>query len=163
MGSMWSKKRIFIQTSSGRQRFNVLGAINPLNQKLMKVENEDYINAESVCELLHKIRKAHPDHSVPVKLLMDNARYQRCKRVEAEAKTLGIEPIFLPPYSPHFNLIERLWKFVKKTCLYSRYYQDFEAYKKSIVECLKNTDKEHKEKLKKLLNPKFQSFKRMFL
>jgi len=63
-----------------------------------------------------------------IKLVMDNARYQRCKRVEAEAKALGIEIIFLPPYAPHFNLIERLWKFVKKSCLYSRYYQDFQAY-----------------------------------
>ena len=76
---------------------------------------------ESVCELLHKIREAQPDRRMPVKLLSDNARYQRCKRVEAGAKTLGMEPVFLPPYSPHFNLIKRLWKFVKKTCLYARY------------------------------------------
>jgi len=131
MGSLWSKKRLFIQTSSGRQRLNVLGAINPLNQKLLKVVNEDYINAETVCELLHKIRKTHPDRRIPVKVVMDNARYQRYKRVEAEAKTLGIEIVWLPPYSPQFNLIERLWKFVKKTCLYSRDYQDFAAYKKT--------------------------------
>jgi len=158
MGSLWSKKRPFIQTSSGRQRLNVLGAVNPLNQKLLKVVNEDYVNAETVCELLQKIRKAHSDSSISVKLVMDNARYQRCKRVEAKAKTLGIEIIFLPPYSPHFNLIERLWKFVKKSCLYSRYYQDFPAYKQSILECLEKTEKSHKAKVKKLLNPKFQSF-----
>jgi len=158
MGAVWSKKRVFIQTSSGRQRLNVLGAINPLNQKLRTVVNEDYINAESVCELLRKIRKAHPDQGIPIKLLMDNARYQRCKRVEAEAKMLGIEIVFLPPYAPHFNLIERLWKFVKKTCLYSCYYKDFATYKQSILDCLANTEKKHKTKLKKLLNPKFQSF-----
>jgi transposase len=157
-GSLWSKERVFVQTSSGRQRLNVLGAINPLNQKLLKISNECYINAESVCELLHKIRKEHPDLSIPVKLLMDNARYQRCKRVESEATALGIEIVFLPPYSPHFNLIARLWRFVKKTCLYSRYYRDFEAYKKSILDCLANTDTTHKASIKKLLNPKFQSF-----
>jgi len=50
MGSVWSKKRVFIQTPSGRSRLNVLGAINPLNQKLLTVVNEDYINAVSVCE-----------------------------------------------------------------------------------------------------------------
>lgn len=158
MGSVWSKKRVFIQTPSGRSRFNVLGAINPLNQKLLVVTNEDYINSASVCELLQKIRKAHPDRRIPVKLVMDNARYQRCKLVVAEAKALGIEIVFLPPYSPHFNLIERLWKFVKKTCLYSCYYQSFSAYKQSILDCLANTDNSHQAKLKKLLNPKFQSF-----
>jgi len=148
MGSVWSKKRVFIQTSSGRQRLNVLGAVNPLNQKMLTVVNEDYINAESVCELLRKIRKAHSDRRVAVKLVMDNARYQRCKRVMAEATALGIEIVWLPPYSPHFNLIERLWKFVKKTCLYSRYYQDFGAYKQSILDCFDNTNKSHKAKLK---------------
>lgn len=157
MGSLWSKKRVFVRTSSGRSRLNVLGAVNPLNQKLLTVVNEDYINAESVCELLHKIRRAHSDRRVPVKLVMDNARYQHCRRVLAEAAALGIEIIFLPPYAPHFNLIERLWKFVKKTCLYSCYYQDFASYKQSILECLSNTNKRHKKELKKLLHPKFQS------
>jgi len=78
--------------------------------------------------------------------------------VEAEAKALGIEIVFLASYSPHFNLIERLWKFVKKTCLYSCYYRDFAAYKQSILDCLANTDKVYKIKLRKLLNPKFQPF-----
>jgi len=73
MGSVWSKKRVFVQTPSGRKRLNVLGAINPLNQKLLTVVNEDYINSNSVCELLRKIRKAHPDRSVPVKIVMDTA------------------------------------------------------------------------------------------
>jgi transposase len=158
MGSVWSKERVFVQTPSGRKRLNVLGAINPLTQELLTVVNEDYINATSVCELLQKVRKAHPDRDIPVKLVMDNARYQRCKLVDAEAKLLGIEIVFLPPYSPHFNLIERLWKFVKKTCLYSCYYHDFESYKRSILDCLANTNLAHKDKLKKLLNPKFQSF-----
>jgi transposase len=159
MGSVWSKKRVFVQTPSGRSRLNVLGAINPINQKLLTVVNEAYINADSVCELLRKIRKAHPNRDIPVKLVMDNARYQRCKLVDAQAKALGIEIVFLPPYSPHFNLIERLWKFVKKTCLYSCYYHDFATYKQSILDCLANTNHIHKAKLKKLLNPKFQSFR----
>jgi transposase len=158
MGSVWSKKRVFIQTPSGRNRLNVLGAINPLTQKLLTVVNEDDINANSVCELLRKIRKAHPDRSVPIKIVMDNARYQRCKLVEAEAEALGIEIIFLPSYLPHFNLIERLGKFVKKTCLYPCYYQDFATYKRSILDCLDNANKIHKPKLRKLLNPMFLSF-----
>ena len=49
---------------------------------------EDYINAETVCELLHNIRKTHPDRRIPVKVVMDNARYQRCKRVEVEARAI---------------------------------------------------------------------------
>jgi transposase len=159
IGSVWSKNRVFIRTSSGRSRLNVLGAVNPLNQKLHTVVNETYINSTSVCELLRKIRKYHQDRSVPVKIVLDNASYQRCKLVQAEAASLGIELVFLPPYSPNFNLIERLWRFVKKTCLYSCYYVDFAAYKKSILDCLKKTNTQYKTSLKTLLNPKFQSFK----
>jgi hypothetical protein len=52
------------------------------------------------------------------------------------AAELGIELLFLPSYSPNLNLIERLWKFVKKECLYSRYYETFELFKKAITGCL---------------------------
>ena len=47
-------------------------------------------------------------------------------------RQLQIELCFLPAYSPNLNLIERLWKFVKKQCLYSHYYADFTAFKTAI-------------------------------
>jgi len=56
-------------------------------------------------------------------LVLDNARYQKCHLVQNLAATLNIELLFLPTYSPNLNLIERLWKFVKKKCLYSIYTQ----------------------------------------
>jgi transposase len=60
--------------------------------------------------------------NVPITLFLDNARYQKCALVTATAARLQIELCFLPPYSPNLNLIERLWRFVKKQCLYSTYY-----------------------------------------
>ena len=60
---------------------------------------------------------------MPVTLVLDNARYQRCLLVQDVAKELGIELLFLPSYSPNLNLIERLWKFVKKEVLNSRHHQ----------------------------------------
>jgi len=50
---------------------------------------------------------------VPITLILDNARYQRCALVQAVAQELGIELLYLPTYSPNLNLIERLWRFVK--------------------------------------------------
>src|SRR6516162_3739206 len=38
-------------------------------------------------------------------------------------------------YAPNLNLIERLWKFVKKQCLYSKYYTDFSAFTSAIEDC----------------------------
>ena len=54
-------------------------------------------------------------------VILDNARYQRCALVQTVAQELRIELLYLPTYSPNVNLIERLWKFVKKQCLYSKY------------------------------------------
>lgn len=57
-----------------------------------------------------------------MKIVLDNARYQHCKLVEAVAKELNITLLFSPSYSPNLNIIERLWKFTKKKILYAKYY-----------------------------------------
>jgi hypothetical protein len=55
LGYLWSISRVFVPTSSGRKRNNILGAIDAITHKLITVSNDDYINACSVCELLIKI------------------------------------------------------------------------------------------------------------
>ena len=112
LGFVWCFVRIFIKTPSGRQRFNVLGALNAITHEVITITNTTYINAQSVCELLKKL--AQNTVNKPITLVMDNARYQRCKLVTEYAKSLSIDLLFLPPYSPNLNLIERLWRFVKK-------------------------------------------------
>ena len=97
---------------------------------------------------------------VPITLVMDNARYQKCKIVAALALKLNIELLFLPAYSPNLNLIERLWKFVKKEVLYSKYYSDFGSFKRAISNCLNQTHTTHKKKLDSLLTLKFQVFRK---
>ena len=94
----------------------------------------------------------------PITLILDNARYQRCQLVMALADELNIELLFLPPYSPNLNLIERLWKLVKKECLYSRYYENFSLFTHAITQCLENRDDSHQEKLNTLLTLRFQLF-----
>jgi transposase len=158
IGFLWCFARIFIKAPAGRKRFNVLGAIDAITHELVSVTNDTYINAPAVCELLEKIRKRRPD--TPATLVLDNARYQKCKLVSEKAKELKIDLLYLPPYSPNLNLIERLWKFVKKKCLYSRYYNSFDLFKQSISDCLEGTGTIYKNELDTLLNPKFQTFRK---
>ena len=145
-----------LRTPSGRQRFNVLGALHAVSHQLLTVTNESYINATSVCELLEKI--AALGLSTPVTVVMDNARYQRCRLVLERATQLGIELLFLPPYSPNLNLIERLWRFVRKECLYSHYYEHFDLFKQAITDCLAQTAGRHQAALSRLLTLEFQTF-----
>lgn len=158
LGYLWSLARVLIKAPAGRKRFNVLGAIDAITHDLFTVTNTTYINAESFCQLLNDLRNHYVD--IPITLVLDNARYQKCAFVFECAKKLDIELLYLPAYSPNLNIIERLWKFVKKKCLYSKYYEDFDLFKKSITDCLSKTGSEYKEELDSLLTLKFQTFKK---
>lgn len=161
LGFVWCFVRLFIKAPAGRQRYNILGALHATTRQLVTVTNESYINALSVIDLLRELASQFKD--APITLVMDNARYQRCKVVMAEAKKLGVELLFLPSYSPNLNLIERLWKFVKKKALYSEYYQDFAAFKKGINDCLNKMETENQKELSSLLTLNFQTFENVTL
>lgn len=156
LGWLWCFGRIFVRSNSGRQRFNVLGALCATTHRLTTICNTGYINSGSVCELLRKL--AALPGTIPVTVVLDNARYQRCKLVEATARALDIELLFLPTYSPNLNLIERLWKFTKKKVLYSKYYATFADFQQAISSLLDNAHETHREELDSLLTLKFQTF-----
>ena len=161
LGWVWCFVRLYVRAASGRQRYNVLGALNAVTHELVTEINTTYITATSVCTLLRTI--ARRVGSVPVTLVMDNARYQRCALVTDTAKLLGIELLFLPSYSPNLNLIERLWKFVKKEVLNSRHHQDFKTFRDAIDGCLADLPTKHREKLATLLTHNFQTWNHVSL
>jgi transposase len=156
IGVLWCIARIFVQSASGRTRINVLGAYDPIKNKLIKIVNRSYINSSTIIELLEKIRSIH--FSNPITIVLDNAKYQRCKAVMERARELHIELLFLPTYSPNLNLIERLWRFVKKECLYSKYYETANDFELAILNCLDDINVGKKHKLKSLMSLKFQLF-----
>lgn len=157
LGCLWCFVRCFIKSPSGRKRFNVLGALDAITKEIVTIVNETYINSQSVCDLMEEIAKRNI--GISIKLIMDNAKYQRCKLVKESAARLKIELIYLPSYSPNLNLIERFWKFVKKKCLYSKYYESFALFKNAIEKVLENENLEYDEELNSLLTLNFQSFK----
>jgi transposase len=158
LGYLWSFTRIFIKAPAGRKRFNVLGALDAITHELITVTNDSYINAKSVCKLLWQIYELNL--GIPITLILDNAKYQKCLIVQELAQFLNIELLYLTPYSPNLNIIERLWKYVKKQCLYSKYYSDFDLFKNAIIDCLDQTHTTHKQDLDTLLALKFQTFKK---
>jgi transposase len=157
LGYLWCFVRLFIPSPSGRKRFNVLAALDAVSKEIITVTNETYINAESVCQLMTELAKLGLVN--PITLVLDNARYQKCALVQNYAAALNIELLYLPSYSPNLNLIERFWKFVRKECLYSEYYEKFPDFKQAIDNCIRNAHTEHKDDLESLLSWNFQSFK----
>lgn len=157
LGLVWCFARPFIRTSPGRQRYSVLGAVDSHSKELVSVRTAGSVNAETVCELIELIVSRHPNQKIT--LVMDNARYQRCKAVAAKASEVGIELLFLPAYSPNLNLIERVWKLLKKRCLKNKHYENFEGFRAAIDKCLEDFNGEAQDEIRSLLSLNFQFFK----
>lgn len=160
IGSIWSRTRRFQQTLSGRKRYNVLGAIDFVSKKVLTVTNgkdtkNEYITATEVMQLLKNIASAAG--KTPVYMILDNARYQKCTAVQETAKELGIHLVYIPPYSPNLNLIERFWKFTK-SALRTRYFTNYEEFCRRIDEIIASSTGENKEKIDSLIGEKVQLF-----
>jgi transposase len=156
-GHGWIKRgtRVELKTNSGRDRLNVLGAYSPDDRSLVSIEGTQSCDAELVCQLLRKLRAANPD--VQLLVVLDNARYQRAKVVQALAADLQIQLLFLPPYSPNLNLIERFWKFLRKQVLHNTYYPTFAAFRAAIQRLLHNLDC-YADELRTLMTEHFHLF-----
>jgi transposase len=153
---VWCMVRMFIRGGSGRKRYSVLGAWNAVTHELVSITTDATVSAETMCALLRKI--AALGLQGPITLVLDNARYQHCALVMDLAKSLHIHLQFLPSYSPNLNLIERLWKFIKKQVLYGKHYGTFVDFCAAIDDCLAKIPTDHREKLNSLMTHNFQRF-----
>ncbi|MBR5401733.1 MAG: IS630 family transposase [Treponema sp.] len=155
LGYVYCLVRRFLATGSGRNRYNVLGALDFVTKKVLTITNEKYINAVAVCDLLKKIADEYKGQIVHI--ILDNAKYQKCKLVTNLAAELGIILEYIPPYSPNLNLIERLWKFVKAQ-IRTVTYENFDEFKVAIDRTIDSTTKENKPKIDHLIGEKIQLF-----
>jgi transposase len=152
LGYIYGRARRFVKTFSGRGRYNVLGALDFISKKVTMVANDSYITA---CEVLGKIAERYAGKTVFV--VLDNAKYQKCSITRELAEHLGINMVFIPPYSPNLNLIERLWKLVKGNPR-SRYYNQFELFRERIDSIINSADNLNKEIVDRLIGEKVQLF-----
>ena len=144
-----------MRAASGRKRDNVLGALDAVTHRLIRVTNFDSINAESVWALCARWRKRRWDCR---SRWCWTTRAPRSARVQGVAESLGIELLYLPAYSPNLNLIERLWRFVRKESLNSTSYEAFEQFTTAIDQCLDGLPSVHKSEMETLLTHEFQMF-----
>ena len=63
---------------------------------------------------LHWLVIGIPWHAILIIVILDNFLSHRTENVAITAELLDNELVFLPPYSPHLNPIELIWKSIKK-------------------------------------------------
>ena len=105
----------------------------------------DTINADAAIDLFARIEAKHPKADA-IYIIVDNARYYRSSLLAEALEDTKIKLMFLPPYSPNLNLIERYWKFFKKKVQNNRYYETFAEF----VEACKNFFRKRKKYLPEL-------------
>ena len=159
--ALWCATRLFIKASAGRNRINVLGALNAITKEIITLNNTSYITAETTIDFFKKLRKQY-GHT-PLKIVLDNARYQHCKLVEQAAEELNITLLFLPSYSPNLNIIERLWKFTKKKILYAKYYDSPVKFHTAITCFFQTVNQKYNSDLESLLTLNLQSFENKYV
>ena len=142
-----------VLANTGRKRLNIIGAINPVSLEPTIITTEENCSAEVIEAFLAEV-KIQYNYAKTICIILDNARYQRSNVVQTAAKFFNIVLIYLPPYSPNLNLIERLWRYFKKEVMKNRYYANYTDFENAVETFFNEFDK-RKEDLKSLLRFKF--------
>jgi transposase len=147
-------QRFYVGVGNGRKRLNILGAYSPDDHDYVDLRlTKENITGEQFVKLLEALRAKHPDTEKFI-LYLDNARYYNKPCVKewlAAHREFRLMP--LPAYSPNLNLIERLWKFLRKKAL-NRWHKTFEEMQGAVAGVLDRLG-EHRDELSTLMTERF--------
>jgi transposase len=148
-------QRFLVGVGGGRKRLNLLGAYCPDDQEYLDLRlTRDNINSQQFVNLLRLLRSSHPETEQFI-LYLDNARYYHTEVVkEWLSRHPEFHLEFLPAYSPNLNLIERMWKFLRKKA-FTRWHQTFEAMQEAVSVVLDHLE-DYRAELTTLMTERFQ-------
>jgi len=159
-GWILSGKEYEIPTVSGSDRIHIHGAVHAKNPSEVIMEEGDTMEAENTKAFYQKIIKKNPN-AKKIYVIAANARYHRNKMLTAWIKGTIIVQVFLPPYSPNLNLMERLWKWMRKKAMDPVFYRTKEAFRSAMLSFFENIDP-YQEELKSLLTLNFHGIQSKF-
>lgn len=119
-------------TVSGRERVNLNAALNAHAPTQVHLDETRRMDAQSTRRLYEKLLAAHPD-TPRIYVVCDNARYYKNQELTQWLTDKPIQQVFLPPYSPNLNLIERLWKFLRQKIINTTFYRTKGAFKPAVL------------------------------
>jgi transposase len=144
-----------LKSNHGRVNVNINGALSWPDREVVHLEAEK-ITSEAMIALFNRLAARHPT-ATAINVVLDNASYNRSAAVKAYLAGGGcrIQLVFLPPYAPNLNLIERLWWFLKKTALWNEYFPTFADFKAAIDGFFRNLGS-YREQLTSLITDHFR-------
>lgn len=154
LGYLRCRARRAVPAGPGRQRYNVLGAVDAATHEPVRETNDGVADQVAAGRSLRKARGRYP--AGPITVAWDSARHQHTPLVRALAAFCRIELLYLPPYSPSPNLIARVWRFARADALADRWRADFAAFEAAIDAAPDQLHTTHRERMAPLLAPNFQ-------
>ena len=130
---MWAPKgqQPCVPSASTRQKVGFFGALNLKTGCLLTKEASTF-NAETfgdfLCYLLqHTQGKLY--------LILDNASWHKAQDLRDffAGNRDRLVRIFLPPYSPELNPIERVWRITRRQVTHNRYFESIEELKMALT------------------------------
>ena len=112
------------------------------------------MNAQSTLELYETALARHPE-ATEIYIISDNAKYYHNKELAQWVKGTRIRQVFLSPYSPNLNLIERLWKMLRKKVINTGFYRTKEEFRRAVTNFFEHIV-DYKEEFESLLTLNFR-------
>jgi transposase len=138
-----------LKSNSGRSRLNIHGAMDAETYETTILYSEATVDGDSTIDLMKSLEKIY--YFAPViYMILDNARYHYSKVVKEYEANSRVKLVYLPSYSPELNLIERLWKVLKKNVLYNKFYEKYDDFKKACIGFFVNQD-QHMDEIKSIM------------
>jgi transposase len=114
------KQPTIISKQNKRERQTTFGSIN-IRTGQMVINFADKGNYQSFKKHLKKILKTFSD-APKIVLVLDNVRYHHARLLTKFLKeNEKLEILYLPPYSPDLNPIERAWWFMRESITHNRF------------------------------------------
>ena len=107
-----------------RKSISYFGAVRIGDGKLVTSKPEGRFDAETCWRFLRQLRRVARRRGRNVVVIVDNAKYHHAKlHLDwRRAQRRDFVLLFLPPYSPQLNPIERVWKLLRRLWLHNRYF-----------------------------------------
>lgn len=133
VGHGWFAKgsRTAVKFNMGFKNFYVYSAVNSqtgLDFSLVM----PYVNTQCMNIFLNTLVRELPDKRYL--LIVDGASWHRSYQLQVPP---NIEIMYLPPYSPELNPVERLWNYIKQNTIKNRFYDSLSLLEGVVCEFLR--------------------------
>jgi transposase len=143
-----------LKSNHGRTNININGALSWPGREFVHRRTERITSAEMIL-LFEDLQARHPA-ATAIQVVLDNARYNHSNEVKAwlTCDDCRVKLVYLPPYAPNLNLIERFWWLFKKSTIYNQYFPTFADFKEAVDGFFARLD-DYRDAIESLITDKF--------